>query len=73
MEDVFTCDPTDLAGIHNLGETGMWVLLRALEAKGFNPKEWYSGVEGTFRTVKIRRKKADEVEKKERRRKRGRK
>lgn len=60
IEEVFTYDPIDLAGIHQLGETGMWVLLRALEAKGFNTLAWYGANRKdtelvTFRTLKVRR------------------
>lgn len=64
IEDIFTCDPADLADEKMLGETGMWVLLRVLEAKGFNPKEWYNDGGNqlvTFRTMKIRRKKLREM------------
>jgi hypothetical protein len=67
VQEVFTFDPIDLAGIHNLGETGMWVLLRALEARGYNTLAWYGATKKdhdlvTFRTLKIRRKKRNRSE-----------
>lgn len=67
LEEVFSWDPIDLAHVHQLGETGMWVLLRALESKGHNPKAWYGANSKdlvTFRTMKIRRLKAKKHSKK---------
>lgn len=73
LEEVFSWDPTSLAVVHNLGETGMYVLLRALEAKGHNPKAWYGANKKdlvTFRTLKIREQKKKEAEKKAKRKRR---
>lgn len=57
LKEVFSWDPASLANVHNLGETGMYVLLRALEARGYNPKAWYHAKSAdlvTFRTLKLR-------------------
>ena len=58
IKEVFSWDPMALADVHQLGETGMYVLLRALEARGFNPQAWYHAKSSelvTFRTLKLRR------------------
>lgn len=71
LEEVFSWDPTSLAVVHNLGETGMYVLLRALEAKGHNPKAWYGANSKelvTFRTLKLREQRKAEREKRAKRR-----
>lgn len=71
LEEVFSWNPADLANVHNLGETGMYVLLRALEAKGHNPRAWYGWKSDelvTFRTMKLRAQRKAEAEKKAKRR-----
>lgn len=72
LEEVFSWNPADLANVHNLGETGMYVLLRALEARGHNPRAWYGYKSDdlvTFRTLKLREQRKREQEKREKRKK----
>lgn len=72
LEEVFSWDPDSLAVVHNLGETGMYVLLRALEARGHNPRAWYGANKKdlvTFRTRKLRFQRKEEARKARRKRK----
>src|SRR5262245_27422838 len=70
LAEVFSWDPTSLAVCHNLGETGMYVLLRALQSRGHNPKAWYGANRKdlvSFRTLKLREQKREKEERKARR------